>query len=307
MRILIVGAGAVGGYFGARLAQAGRDVTFLVRPQRAGLLRTDGLRVISPKGNVTITPQLAITGEISSSYDIVLLAVKAYALDQAITDFAPALGAETMIVPFLNGMRHLDLLTAQFGSERVLGGVCIVATSLKDDGSIEERGDTQSLSYGEIAGGVTQRVEQLDRALAGAGFETHLSRDIVQEMWEKWIFIATVGGITCLFRGTIGEIEAAHGGADLARQLVAECSAVAAASGHAPSADSVARIQAAVTARGSTVTSSMYRDLMIGKPIEADQIIGDLLTRAGKLGVPTPLLATSFVHLDVYQNRLKAV
>jgi 2-dehydropantoate 2-reductase len=119
MRILIVGAGAVGGYFGARLAQSGRDVTFLVRPRRAERLKADGLKIISPKGNVTIVPRLAITGAVSSSYDIILLAVKAYALDQATIDFAPAVGSNTMIVPFLNGMRHLDLLTAQFGSERV--------------------------------------------------------------------------------------------------------------------------------------------------------------------------------------------
>jgi 2-dehydropantoate 2-reductase len=306
MRILIVGAGAVGGYFGARLAQSGRDVTFLVRPGRAERLKADGLKIISPKGNVTIVPRLAITGAISSSYDIVLLAVKAYALDQATVDFAPAVGSNTMIVPFLNGMRHLDLLTAQFGSERVLGGVCLVATSLKDDGSIEQMGDTQSLSYGEIPGGVTQRLEQLDRVLAGAGFEAHLSGDILREMWEKWIFLATLGGITCLLRGTVGEIEAVTGGAELARHLLAECSAVAVASGHAPTSDSIARIQAAVTAKGSDATSSMYRDLRAGKPVEADHIIGDLLTRARKLSLPAPLLATALVHLAVYQNRLRA-
>ena len=305
-KILIVGAGAVGGYFGARSAQSGRDVTFLVRPRRAERLRSEGLKVISPGGNVTIAPQLAITGEISSRFDIVLLAVKAYALEQAITDFAPAVEENTMIVPFLNGMRHLDRLAVEFGGKRVLGGVCVVATTLKDDGSIEQMGDTQSLSYGEIAGGVTDRVEQLDHALTGAGFEARLSRNIVREMWEKWIFLATLGGITCLLRGTVGEIEAAPGGADLARQLLTECSTVATTSGHAPTPDSSARIQAAVTAHGSVATSSMYRDLTAGKPIEADHIIGDLLVRARKLSVPTPLLATAFVHLEVHQNRLQS-
>jgi len=202
-------------------------------------------------------------------------------------------------------MRHLDLLAAEFGAERVLGGVCVVATSLKDDGSIEQTGDTQSLSYGEIAGDVTERVEQLHHALTGAGFQARLSRNIVREMWEKWIFIATLGGITCPLRGTVGEIEAVPGGADLARQFLAECSAVATASGHPPTPDSTARTQAAVTAHGSAAASSMYRDLTAGKPVEADYIIGDMLVRARKLGVPSPLLATAFVHLAVYQNRLQ--
>jgi 2-dehydropantoate 2-reductase len=306
-KILVVGAGAVGGYFGARLVQARRDVTFLVRPRRAERLRSDGLKIISPGGNFAIAPQIAVTGDFSSRFEIILLAVKAYTLDHAIADFSPAVGDNTMIVPFLNGMRHLDVLAAKFGGERVLGGVCVVATTLEDDGSIQQMGDTQSLSYGEIAGDVTERVEQLDHALGGAGFEARLSRNIVREMWEKWIFLATLGGITCLLRGTVGEIEAVPGGADLARQLLAECSAIATASGHAPTPDSAARIQAAVTAHGSAATSSMYRDLTSGKPIEADHIIGDLLARATNLGVPAPLLATAFVHLEVYQNRIRSI
>ena len=303
-RILIVGAGSVGGYFGGRLAEAGRNVTFLVRRHRAEQLKQSGLKLISPHGDVTITPQLVRTGELNAAYDIVLLTVKAYALEKAMADFTQAVGRETMIVPFLNGMRHLDLLTAQFGPQPVMGGVCLVATSVKDDGSIVQMNELQSLSYGELSGESSPRVEKLHRALSGAGFDSRLSQNIAQEMWDKWIYLATLGGINCLLRGTIGEIEAAPGGSRLARNLLTECSAVAAASGHAPAAEVIAKIQTAVTAPGSSQTSSMYRDLTVGKPVEADQIIGDMMVRANQLGVSTPLLEAAFASLKIYQNRL---
>ena len=305
-RILMVGAGAVGGYFGGRLAQAGRDVTFLVRPKRAERLQASGLKVISPHGDFTITPQLAVTGEVRSTYDIVLVAVKAYTLEAAMDDFAPAIGNETMIIPFLNGMRHLDLLAERFGKSSVLGGVCLVATTVKDDGSIVQLDGIQSLSYGETTGDVTPRAEKLDQALHGAGFDAKLSRTILQDMWEKWIFLATLSGLTCLMRGNIGEIEAAPGGAGLARQLLAECSAVAEAFGYAPTTAFAPRTDTMVTAPGSKLTSSMYRDLSSDKPVEVDQIIGDLVVRARQVRVPVPLLETAFAHLKIYQTRLSA-
>jgi 2-dehydropantoate 2-reductase len=232
MRILIVGAGAVGGYFGARLVQAERDVTFLVRPRRADQIKTSGLRIISPSGDFTVTPRLVEPGKINSTFDVVLLAVKAFGLQQAMHDFAPAIGGKTMIVPFLNGLRHLESLTTQFGAEPVLGGVCLVATTIKEDGSIAQLDGIQSLSYGELTGDATTRVGKLDQVLKGAGFDAVSSRNIMQEMWEKWIFLATLGGITCVLRGTIGEIENAPGGTDLALQLLAECAAVSTAFGH---------------------------------------------------------------------------
>src|SRR5580700_10356474 len=132
MRILVVGAGSVGGYFGGRLAQAGRDVTFLVRPLRAQQLARDGLRIVSPHGDVVLTPKLLSAEQLTQPYDVVFLSVKAYALDAAMNDFAAAVGAETMILPVLNGMRHVELLIARFGKQQVLGGVCLVATEIDE-------------------------------------------------------------------------------------------------------------------------------------------------------------------------------
>jgi 2-dehydropantoate 2-reductase len=307
VRILVVGAGAVGGYFGGRLAIANRDVTFLVRERRAEQLRTRGLQLTNPRNEtIAVHPKIILASELRSSSDIfdsVLLAVKAYDLAPTMEDFAPAVGPHTTIVPFLNGIRHIGVLVARFGEDRVAGGVCLVATKLESDGRIAQLNDMQSLTYGERAGGRSDRMDALDEALRGAGFEAAVSENIMQAMWDKWVALATLGATTCLMRGTIGEIAAAPGGGDVTRTLFAECSAVAAASGYAPTDDFRARTQAMLTAAGSGLTSSMYRDLIAGNRVEADQILGDMVERARDLDVETPLLAAAFANVSVYQNR----
>src|SRR5207244_4205441 len=275
LRILIVGAGAVGGYFGGRLAQAGRDVTFLVRPSRAKQLSQDGLRIISPHGDAVLSPKLISADKIDAPYDIIFLSVKAYALEAAMNDFAAAVGPETMIFPVLNGMRHVDLLAKRFGEHAVIGGVCLVAAEIDDQGHIVQLADVQQLVYGERNGESTPRLKTLDATLQGAGFDARLSTDIMQEMWEKWIQLASLGAITCLMRGAIGEIVDAPGGADLSLKVLDESAAVATACGHKPSEALLSRHAAAMTAPGSPLTSSMYRDLRKGAPVEADHILGE--------------------------------
>jgi 2-dehydropantoate 2-reductase len=304
MRILIVGAGAVGGYFGGRLAQAGREVTFLVRPARAKQLRQDGLRIISPHGDAVLTPKLISATEIDTPYDLVFLSVKAYALEAAMNDFTAAVGPETMILPVLNGMRHLDLLTKRFGEYPVIGGVCLVATEIDDKGSIVQLADMQQLLYGERNGEKTTRLQKLDTTVQGAGFDAFLSTDIMQAMWEKWVHLASLGAITCLMRGTIGEVVAAPGGAELSLKVVDESAAVATACGHKPSEAILSRHAAAMTAPRSPLTSSMYRDLRKGAPVEVDHILGDFIERGNAHGVATPLLKAAFVNLRIYQARL---
>jgi 2-dehydropantoate 2-reductase len=304
MKILIVGAGAVGGYFGGRLAQAGRDVTFLVRPARAKQLSQDGLRIISPHGDVVITPKLVSADKIDTPYDLVLLSVKAYALEAAMNDFAAAVGPETMIFPVLNGLRHVELLAKRFGEHAVIGGVCLVAAEIDDEGRIVQLADFQQLVYGERNGETTSRLQTLDAALRGAGFDARLSTDIMQAMWEKWVQLASLGAITCLMRGAIGEIVAVTGGADLSLKVLDESSAVATACGHKPSETLLSKHAAAITAPGSPLTSSMYRDLRKGAPVEADHILGDFIDRGAAHGVPTPLLKAAFVNLRVYQGGL---
>jgi 2-dehydropantoate 2-reductase len=304
LRILIVGAGAVGGYFGGRLAQAGRDVTFLIRPSRAKQLSQDGLRIISPHGDAVLSPKLISVDKIDAPFDLVFLSVKAYALEAAMNDFAAAVGPETIIFPVLNGMRHIDILTKRFGEHAVIGGVCLVAAEIDHQGRIVQLADFQRLVYGERNGESTPRLKALDATLQGAGFDARLSPEIMQAMWEKWVQLASLGAITCLMRGTIGEIVAAPGGAELSIDTLNESVAVATACGQKPSEKVLSRHAAAMTAPGSFLTSSMYRDLRKGAPVEADHILGDFIERGSAHGVVTPLLKAAFVNLRIYQNRL---
>jgi 2-dehydropantoate 2-reductase len=306
MRILVIGAGAVGGYFGGRLAQAGRDVTFLVRSRQAEAIRKHGLRIVSPHGDATLQPKLLLAAEIAGSYDLIILCVKAYSLAEAMNDFAAAVGPDTTILPLLNGMRHLDLLAARFGEQRVIGGVCLIAAEVDTEGRIVQLTDIHRLVHGERKGGQSPRVSDVDEAMQSAGFEARTSANILQDMWEKWVLLASLGAATCLMRGNIGEIEAIPGGADLARAILGECRAIALACGYAPGAAFLARTEKMLTTPRSTLTSSMYRDMSKSAPVEVDQILGDLLERGRNLSVSTPLLEAASANLRIYQARLSA-
>ena len=304
MRLLVVGAGSTGGYFGGRLAQAGRDVTFLVRPARAESLRRDGLRIVSPLGNVTVTPTLVTAATLDATYDVVLLAVKAYALESAMEDMAPAIGQDTLILPVLNGMKHVDMLTSRFGNTALAGCACRIAASIDDEGRIVQLSGLHEIRYGEMDGSMSDRILRLDGAMRGAGFDAYLSGTVRREMWEKWTLLATLGGINCLMRGTIGDVQRAEGGPVFMERFLREVTAVISAVGETPSEaflDGAAKILAEP---GSAMTTSMYRDMVGGQRIEADQIIGDLVVRARQAGVDTPLLVAAYTHLAVYQNRM---
>ena len=300
LRVLVVGAGATGGAFGGRLASAGRDVTFLVRPHRAQQLRERGLHVHAPQGDVMVTPVLVEPGTLDEHYDVILLGLKAYALEAAIEDFAPAVGPRSMIVPMLNGMRHIDRLVARFGDEPVLGGVCIIASTLDPNGDVRMLFDTQQLAYGERSGGISDRIRALDALMQHAGFEAAASPNIMQAMWDKWIFLAALGAATCLMRGTVGAIEAA-GGAPVALAILDEAAAISTAAGFPPSEPVLAQARERLTTAGSALSSSMYRDLQNGLPVEADHILGDLVARAKTFGVAAKLLQAAYIQLAIYQ------
>jgi 2-dehydropantoate 2-reductase len=304
MRILVVGAGAVGGYFGARLAQAGRDVTFLVRARRMDEIQTKGIQIVSPHGDLTLHPKAVSASQIKSYYDAILIGVKSYALPGAIGDLAAAVGPQTSIVPVLNGMRHIDLLAARFGKNAVLGGVCIVATEIDGEGRIRQLSDIESLTYGELDGEITPRLQQLDETLQGAGFDAAISNHIMQDMWQKWVQLATLGTVNCLLGGNIGEIAAVPGGADLSLAALEECAGIASTCGYPQSAAFLQKQRKDLTTQGSPMTSSMYRDFTKGAPVEVDTILGDLLERGRKVSLKTPILEAAFVKLSIYQRRL---
>ena len=304
MRILVVGAGAIGGYFGGRLLQAGRDVTFLVRPKRAAELARDGLVIKSPNGDVTLkNPPTVQADKLAEKFDVVLLSCKAFDLEDAIKSFAPAVGPQTAIIPMLNGMLHLDVLDTKFGHERVLGGLCAIAVTLNEHREIVQLTPMQSLGFGERDGKLSDRVRAIAEVMASGKFGASASKQIIQDMWEKWVFLASLAASTCLMRAPVGHILAAPGGRDFILGMLDECSAVAAAEGYTPSGPFFERAHGMLTANGSLLTASMFRDIKAGAPVEADHVIGDLIARGDAAKVPVPKLRIAYTHLKAYEKQ----
>jgi len=305
MRFLVLGAGAVGGYFGGRMQQAGADVSFLVRPARYDRLKESGLVIRSKKGDATLKVAAVRTGEVRPDYDLVLLTCKAYDLDDAMEAIAPAVGASTSIVPILNGMRHLDSLQARFGAAAVLGGVARISATLGAGGEIVHHNPVAGLTAGERAAGQAPRpaLVALGDVLGRAGIEGGLVANIVQDMWDKWIMLCSLAAMCCAMRGNVGEILASGEGEALMRETVAECQRVAMAEGHGPSEAALQGTLGMLTTRGSTFQASMLGDLERGGRIEADHVVGDMLVRARHAGLATPNLRFTFAALQAYESR----
>jgi 2-dehydropantoate 2-reductase len=304
MRVLVVGAGAIGGYFGGRLLQAGRDVTFLVRPKRAAELAHAGLVIKSPVGDVTLkNPSTVQADKLAGQFDVVLLSCKAFDLEDAIKSFAPAVGPQTAIIPLLNGMLHLNVLDRKFGAERVLGGLCAIAVTLNEAREVVQLAPMQSLNFGERDGGMSDRVRAISEVFASGNFGAVASEHIMQDMWEKWVFLASLAASTCLMRTSVGNILAATGGKDFLLGMLDECSAVSAAEGYAPSGPFFQRTRGLLTTEGSAMTASMFRDVRAGLPVEADHVIGDLVARADAAKIPVPRLRIAYTHLKAYEKQ----
>jgi 2-dehydropantoate 2-reductase len=304
MRLLVVGAGAIGGYFGGRMLAAGRDVTFLVRPRRAAELASAGLVIKSPNGDVTLKNPPAVQADrLTENFDAVLLSCKAFDLDDAIKSFAPAVGPQTAIIPLLNGMRHLDVLDGKFGAGRVLGGQCAIAVTLDERRQVVQLTPMQSLSFGERDGKMTDRVRAIAEVMASGNFGAQATENILQEMWEKWVFLTTLAASTSLMRAPVGPILASPGGREFMLGVKDECGAVASAAGHAPREAFLTRVTGMLTSEGSPLTASMFRDIKVGAPIEADQIVGDMIARATAAKVPVPRLRIVYTHLKAYEQQ----
>lgn len=307
MRTLVVGAGAIGGYFGGRLLQAGCDVTFLVRPRRAAELASAGLVIRSPSGDVTLkNPPTVLADRISDKFDVVLLSCKAFDLDDAIKSLAPAVGPRTSIIPLLNGMRHLDLLDATFGAERVLGGLCAIAVTLNDKREVVQLHPMQSLTFGERDGTMSDRVRAITDQFRRGNFGAAATEHVLQDMWEKWVFLASLAAATCLMRAPVGTILAVPGGRDFMLGMLDECSSTAAAQGFPPGGPFFDRVRGQLTAEGSPMTASMFRDIKAGLAVEADHVIGDLVERADAAKVPVPKLRIAYTHLKAYEKERAA-
>lgn len=305
MRILMLGAGAIGGYFGARIQQAGGDVTFLVRPERERCLSESGLHVSSPLGDIHIRPRCITAFQDSElqKFDAVIVSCKAYDLDSAIEAIAPALAAQGIVVPLLNGMAHLQSLEERFGRQSVLGGMAHLGVTLTPEGHIRHLNELHRLMIGSRIEPASPWVGVLAEVLAGSGIDFVLSQNIENEMWEKFVFLSTLAGSTCTMRAPIGDILQTHSGKTFILGLFSECLAVADKCGYPTSEERLAQYRSQLTAQGSTSTASMLRDIERKGRTEAEHILGDMVRQAQTHHIEVPLLQLAYSHIQAYEIR----
>ena len=303
MRILVLGAGGIGGYYGARIHAAGGDVTFLVRPGRAAQLREKGLQVFSPFGDLQITPKFLTKDELKDVFDVIILTCKAFDLDSAMEAIAPAVGEQSVIVPLLNGVRHIDKLVVRFGAARVLGGVALISVMLAPTGEIQHLNKLHRFTVGSLGWRPSCWREPLSRLLESSGIDFVLADNVSQAMWDKFVFLATLAGSTCLMRASIGLIVGTLAGERFINGLLDECAAIAEANGRKLAETQLTVFRNMLTDRSSALVASMLRDVEAGKPTEADHILGDMVAWAEGKGVSAPLLRLAHSHLQAYERR----
>jgi 2-dehydropantoate 2-reductase len=307
MRILCLGAGAIGGYFAGRLVESeAAHVTFLVRQGRKAQLMRDGLRVESPQGSFT-TPVHAVTREdIREPVDYVLLTCKAYDLDSAIDAMRPAVGPSTTILPLLNGLAHFDRLNAEFGRHRVLGGFASIAITMLSDGLIKHLNDWQYVTFGEQDGAMSPRIAALKAAFDKTTVVASTVPDIWQKMWEKLVLLSTLASLTTLMRASLGEIARGPEGAVLMLEFFERNAAIAAKAGYPMPMAFLEHGRNLFSDTTGDMTASMLRDIERKGPVEADHIVGFMLSKARKFGVDDTLHRISYIHLKAYEQRRAA-
>jgi 2-dehydropantoate 2-reductase len=307
MRLLVLGAGGVGGYFGGRLAQAGADVTFLVRPRRRDQLARDGLVVRSPFGDFTLPVRAIVADELRDDYDVVLLTCKAYDLDSAMDAIAPAMTGACAVVPLLNGMSHLDRLDERFGADHVLGGICALEVTLAPDGTVVHSNRNHRIAFGERGGRDTGVATRLADEMKPTLLDWEHSPVIEHELWEKIVTLSVLAGCTCLFRATVGEILRAPGGRDVITGAIATNIEIATREGFPPRPPRLEWTERLLLDPSSTLKASMLRDMERGARVEADHVIGWMLGKAREHGLDAPLLAHAYTALKAYEARIGQV
>ncbi|MDF2856791.1 MAG: 2-dehydropantoate 2-reductase [Neobacillus sp.] len=302
MKILVVGAGAIGGYFGGRLIEKGEDVTFLVREKRKNQLENNGLVIESVHGDLQLKPRTLVSGDFSSDFDVILLSTKAYQLQSAIEDIRPYVSDHTLILPLLNGISHIEELMGNFGEEKILGGLCFIESTLDDQGKIIQTSPSHDFVFGERSGENTERILALQETFAGTIADFRLSENIEQEMWHKYLFITTLSGVTSLFRSSIGPIRDQEYGRKKTHSLLQEVSSIMRRI-QAPLADNSEEIQLNKLMQLSyQMKSSLQRDMEKGVPTEAEHFFGYLIQLASKTDLATPILEAIYANLKIYES-----
>ncbi len=303
LKILVLGAGGTGGYFGGRLHEGGANVTFLLRERRHAQIARDGLRIEAPAASVTLAVNTVLASNIKAEFDIIILACKAYDLESSIAAISPAMHETTCVVPLLNGIAHIDRLDEAFGKARVMGGSCQIATTLTSDGVVKSMAPVHSIVWGAREPAQTAAANALGGAFAKTIVDWRISENIMLDMWEKIAFLSTLAGMTCLMRANVGEILATPDGKLLMRQYSDCAIEIARREGYAPRPEVLARFDSVLNSSGSTLTASMLRDLEAGNDVEADHIVGYMLNKAREHGLDDSIINVAYTHLKAYQNR----
>jgi 2-dehydropantoate 2-reductase len=306
MKILILGAGGVGGYFGGRLAQSGADVTFLVRDRRKEQLDSGGLSIESQFGNANFAVESVTRQNVRPIYDLVILTCKAYDLDDALDTIAPAVGDKTVVLPLLNGVAHLARLNERFGVARVWVGTAKIAATLTPLGTVRHLNDWATITFGAQDKVVSAAVPRFQALLLKAGIDGKVSDDIVRDLWMKFVHLATVATMTSLMRASVGEINRTPEGKAMMMQVLAVNIEVATREGYAPDAAFVASYTELFSQDDSPYEASLLRDIEKGGAIEADHILGFMLARVRAHGMPDTIQLLSYTHAKAYEQRRAA-
>lgn len=302
MKILIVGAGGIGGYFGAKLMQAGVDISFLLRDKRHQLIQAQGLTVETPKGNFTVLPKSLTADQLEPIYDLIILAPKAFDLDDSLKSLAKA-STQGVLLPFLNGLSHMETLDKSFGKARVMGGVAHIAAMITDAGAVKQLTELNMLTVGHRAPEHEALAKDFFELCKQADFNSVYSENIEQVLWDKWVFLATLAGMTTLCRGSVGEIIATSYGQELSVAMYEECCSIATASGQVIGDTPKEKAIEMLTKVGSPFTASMLRDLISGQKTEHEHILGQMISKGQKTGIDCQLLKMAFTQIAVSQTK----
>lgn len=306
MRVLCLGAGAIGGYFGGRLVEGGADVEFLVRERRHKQLVENGLQITSRYGDAGLRVKAVTERDAGGRYDIILLTCKAYDLDAALRSIAPFVSAETGVLPLLNGVAHIARLNETFGSSRVIGGVAKIAATLTPEGVIKHLNDWRYITFGEQNGRESKRVLELKAAFDNTSVVASVAPNILQVMWEKVVHLSTVAGMTCTMRASVGDIARTRFGTSLMIELLERNADIAGREGYPPSESFLAEYRQLFEDTASPYTASMLRDIERGGPIEGDHILGFMLEKAIQHGIDPTLHRVIYTHVQSYEQRRAA-
>jgi len=306
-KILVLGAGGIGGYFGGRLAESGGDVTFLVREGRRKVLSEQGLQIESPFGDAQLAVKTVVAPDLAPNYDAVILTCKAYDLEAAMAAVAPALAPSGYVLPFLNGIAHIDALNQRFGQHRVLGGTAKIQSALTSNGAIRQFNDWRTLTFGEQSGKMTERVRTLEALFVAAkGVEVFAVTDIVQRMWEKLVHLSTAATMTCLMRANVGEIVRTANGRELFLDQLQCGAAIAAANGHMPSEEFMRSWEKTFSQQDSQYSTSMLRDIERGGQTEVEHILGFMCSKAREADIAHNTLLLAYTHIKAFEQRRAA-